>query len=47
MIVKCSICGMMCEMDSADNRPCKSDEMAEHEAMHNSKNEIVEWVILW
>jgi len=45
MLVTCSIRGKRCLMAVINNSYRKSDEMVEHEAMHESKDEHVKWIM--
>jgi len=45
MLVTCSICGKKCLMAIVNNSHRKSDEMAEHEAMHEYVGEKVQWIM--
>lgn len=45
MLVTCSICSSQFMTEFVGTKSMKSHEMAEHEAMHKSKGEIVEWIV--
>ena len=45
MLVTCSICHEKYLMAVVNNSYRKSDEMAEHEAMHESNGEKVQWIM--
>lgn len=45
MLVTCSICHKKFLMAVVNKSYRKSDEMAEHEAMHELKGEHVQWIM--